>query len=93
MSINKLNALTDQLKQLQDQQKRIDADIKELKKELMDEMSARQTDILQLKQYVLQLQKITRIIIDTERLRQDIPEVWDEYGKASSYQKLVIKEA
>lgn len=91
MTINKLNAIARNLELLQAEQKKTEKAIEELKAVLIAEMEEQNTNIMELKNYIVSLMDVSRTTLDTKKIKAEFPEVYEEYSKTTAYKQFKLK--
>lgn len=86
-----MKALIKELKEFKLLKEEAEARISELENLLKAEMKAADTDKMTVDEYKLSLVVVTTQRIDSKALKEQQPDVYNEFAKSSSYERFIVK--
>lgn len=88
---NDLHDMVKELKEYKLLKEEAEARIAELENALKTEMHEAETDKMTVGEYKLSLAIVTTQRIDSKKLREDSPEIYDKYSKESTYERFTVR--
>lgn len=91
MSMNELHAIVKELKEYKLLKEEAEARIAELETIIKTEMRTQDTDKMIVGEYKCSLATITSNRVDSKTLKDELPDIYTKYSKASSYERLTVR--
>lgn len=91
MANTELKAMVKELKEYKLLKEEAEARIAELENALKAEMRAADTDKMTVDEYKLSLSIVTTQRIDSKSLKEEQPDIYEQYAKSSQYERFTVK--
>ena len=91
MANTELKAMVKELKEYKLLKEEAEARISELENALKAEMRAADTDKMTVDEYKLSLAIVTTQRVDSKALKEEQPDIYDKYARASTYERFTVK--
>lgn len=91
MTNSELHAKVKELKEYKQLKEEAEARIAELENAIKSEMKAADTDKMNVGEYKLSLTVVTTQRVDSKKLKEDSPEIYDKYSKESTYERFTVR--
>lgn len=91
MANTELKAMVKELKEYKLLKEEAEARISELENALKAEMRAADTDKMTVDEYKLSLAIVTTQRIDSKSLKEEQPDIYEQYAKSSQYERFTVK--
>ena len=87
----KMKAMVKELKEYKLLREEAEARIAELETALKAEMKAADLDKMTVDEYKLSLSIVTTQRVDSKALKEEPPDIYDKYARASTYERFTVK--
>ena len=91
MANNEMKLMIKELKEYKLLKEEAEARIAELETQLKAEMKAAETDSMMVDEYKLTLTMVTTQRVDAKALKAEKPDIYEEYAKASTYERFTVR--
>lgn len=91
MANNEMYAMVKELKEYKLLKEEAEARITELENALKAEMHTAETDKLQIGEYKLTLTLVTRQRVDSKALKEQQPEIYNQFAKPTTYERFTVR--
>lgn len=91
MANNEMKSMIKELKEYKLLKEEAEARIAELETQLKAEMKAAETDSMMVDEYKLTLTMVTTQRVDAKALKAEKPDIYEEYAKASTYERFTVR--